>query len=135
VTPEDIRERLSAAAELRFPKLKGLPVGQKIESLEDYLVDTAIHRGELEEARLHTHEALAVMLDQWDDIEGWERLLSSSSRGTQEEIRRAKKTLRPELHDGINDGKRLVARLSEQISRLEQDDKVASRVYTLVTGA
>lgn len=131
---DDIRQVLHRNAALRFPRLKGLATGEKVEAIEDYLVDTAIARGELEHARLVVHEALGVLLDEWDDLEGWEVLLKAN-RPTQDDVRRAKKTVRPELHDAINDAKRLVARLSDQISRLEQDDKAASRSYTIITGS
>lgn len=133
MTVDDARDVLFRSAKLRFPTLKGLPTGEKVDALEDYLAATAIARGELEEARLHVYEALGMLLDEWDDIEGWEPLIRAS-RPTQEDVRRAKKTLRPDLAAGINSGKRIVARLSDQIARLEHDDKAASREYTIITG-
>lgn len=134
VTVDEARELLFRNARLRFPSSKGLATGEKIDALEDYITDVAIARGELEEARLHMHEALAALLTQWDEIVGWEVLLPSS-RYTQEDVRRAKKQLRPDLGHGIEHARRLVARMSEQIHRLEQDEKMASRQYTLITGA
>lgn len=120
-----------------MPKLRSLEPGDKVSQLEDYLVDLAVARGDLEEARLHLHAALNPMLDEWDRIIGWEAHLGYSSRTTQEDVRRAKREIRPELHDAINEAKRLAARIGEQIVRLGGmgDEQVASRLYTLITGS
>lgn len=136
MTVDEAREALFAAARLRAPRLSECD-GQmaKVAALEDYLGETAISRGVLEEARLHMHEALALLMVDWDDIEGWEMIAGSSSRRTQDDIRRAKKQCRPELYSSINSAKHLIARLSEQIRRLEKDDEVTSRLYTIVTGS
>lgn len=130
---DEVRLALFEAAKLRFPRLRELSSRTaRVEALEDYLVETAIARGQLEEARLYVHEALDRLMAEWDDIEGWEMQLAN--RRTQDDIRRAKKTIRPDLHDSIRAGKHVAARLSEQIRRLEGDDAAASRVYTMVTG-
>jgi hypothetical protein len=134
VTVDEAREVLFRNARLRFPNSKGLATGQKIDALEDYITASAIARAELEEARLHMNEAVGLLLNEWDEIVGWE-VIVASSRPTQDDIRRAKKQLRPELADGIEQGRRLIARLTEQIHRLEQDEKMASRQYTFITGA
>lgn len=136
MTVDEIRESLFNAAKLHMPAVFTIEEGQlaKVAKLEEYLNLTACLRGELEEARLHTHEALAKLMAEWDDIEGWELHAPNNSRRTQDDIRRAKKFCRPELYSGINSAKHLVARLSEQIRRLEKDDEVASRLYTMVTG-
>lgn len=138
MTTDEIRKVIFRAAEMRMPRLREIDSrGQRIEALEDYLNDVAIALADLHEARLHAYAALEVLLDEWDDIEGWEQIVRSSSRITQEDIRRAKKTLRRDLHDGIHAAKRLVARLDEQIARLGGmgEDKIVSRLYTLITGA
>lgn len=137
MTTDEIRKVIFRAAEMRMPRLREIDSrGQRIEALEDYLNDVAIALADLHEARLHAYAALEVLLDEWDDIEGWEQIVRSSSRITQEDIRRAKKTLRRDLHDGIHAAKRLVARLDEQIARLGGmgEDKIVSRLYTLITG-
>lgn len=131
---DGIRKRLYAAAVLRMPRFKPeTPRHERIEKLEDYLLQTAYHRGELEEARLFAHDALAILLDKWDDLEGWETMIGKSDP-SQDAIRRAKKTIDKGLHDSLNVSKRLIGRLSDQIRRLEKDDEVASRAYTLISG-
>lgn len=135
MTVEEVRRVLFDAAKVHMPAVFAIDEGQlaKVAKLEEYLNLTACIRGELEEARLHTHEALSRLMAEWDDIEGWEMQLGA--RRTQDDIRRAKKLIRPELHDGIRTAKHLVARLSEQIRRLENDDAATSRLYTMVTGS
>lgn len=133
--PDEIRKKLYAASKLRMPRFKSdTPRTERIEQLEDYLLQTAFHRGELEEARLYAHDALGMLLDRWDDLEGWETMIGKSDP-SQDAIRRAKKTLDKGLHDSLNVSKRLIGRLSDQIRRLEKDDEVASRAYTLIAGS
>lgn len=135
MTVDEARQVVYAAARLRLPRLKDLGGTQaRVAALEDYLVETAIHRGELEEARLHLQDALGELLEQWDMIEGWQQLTPALSKRTQDDIRRAKRTCRPDLHEGIRVAKNVIARLCEQIRRLEKDDDAASRLYTMVTG-
>jgi hypothetical protein len=136
VTPDDIRQLLFHAAAVRMPRLDGQSATQtRIGMVEDYLNLTAITRGELEEARLHTYAAMAKLHDEWDTIEGWETALRrSGSRITQQDVVEAKASLRPDLHDAIKDAKWLIRRLSEQIERLRVDDAAASRLYTMITG-
>lgn len=132
---DEVRKALFAVATIRFPNLTELDGNTaKVSALEDYLTLTAISRGQLEEARLWMHEALRTVMEQWDDIEGWEVQAPSHARRTQDDIRRAKKVCRPDLYSGITNGKHLIARLSDQIRRLEKDDEVASRQYTIITG-
>jgi hypothetical protein len=133
---EQVRELLFEAATLRLPRLRELDGGTiaKVNALEDYLVETAIWRGRLEEARMWMHEAHADLLAQWDDIEGWEMFAPNHARRTQDDIRRAKKKCRPELATSIQTAKHLIARLSDQIRRFENDDAATSRLYTIVTG-
>jgi chromosome segregation ATPase len=143
VTPQEARtlaqharQALALRVQLRMPKLRDLGPSEKVDKLEDYLVDLAVARAELEEQRFYLQEALGQLLDQWDAIKGWEAHLGYDSRPTQEAVRRAKREIKPELHDAINELKRLVARLSEAIDRLGGmgDEQVASRLYTLITG-
>lgn len=137
MTIEQIREALYAAARLRMPRRDPeAALGWNIEQIEDYLTDTAIHRGALEEARLYAKDALDALLDQWLalDPDGYTPFLPSGSRRTQAAVERAKGLAEPELAGGIREARRLVDRLTDQIKRLEIDDKAASRRYTMMTG-
>jgi putative heme iron utilization protein len=75
---------------------------------------------------------------QFDEIVGWEpHLRRRASEATQADVAAAKGEIRPELYASINEAKWLVARITEQINRLSGmgDDQVASRLYSVITGA
>jgi hypothetical protein len=138
MTVEEIRQRLYDAAKLRMPKRDpDAALGYNIEQIEDYLTETAIWRGELEEARLYAKDALDDLLDQWGHLDpaGYEPHLATGVRRTQAAVDRAKALAEPGLHTGIREARRLVDRLTDQIKRLELDDKAASRRYTMMTGS
>lgn len=136
--PDAVRTLLFEAAKLRIPRFSADDTtGFKIDRLESYLLDTAYWRGELEEARLWMHEAVKIVEDQWSAIKGWEPHLRKPSKAdvTQEEIRQAKREIKPDLYDSLREGSHLIRRLSDQIRRLENDDEVVSRAYTFLTGS
>jgi hypothetical protein len=135
VSADEAKAVLHTAAALRFPRLRDLGHAAKVAALEDYLAETAIARGELEEARLHLGELHHGMKAQWDDIAGWEMHVGvPASRRTQVDVRMAKKLCRPDLYAGLSHAKFLLDAIGCQIRRLEQDDAAASREYTIVTG-
>lgn len=143
-TLDECKEVLQRIAKVKMPNLRvrpeDLPTGValtpwKIEQLESYLLETATARQEAHFAKLLVQEALDVLQGEWDDIEGWEVELPSGSRRTQADVVEAKRRTRPDLYGSIQTGKRLVDRLTEQIKRLEKDDAVSSRAYTLMTGS
>lgn len=145
----DLREIEQTAfdvATLRMPRFKVDPndpmastrPGEKIEKLESYLLEVAFARGYAEEARLYAHAAVQRLQVSWDHLEGWEVSFGSpekAARATQPQIAEAKRQLDPELFDSIEKGKYLIKRLTEQIKRLEKDEDVASRAYTLISGS
>ena len=135
MTADEARAALYDVAQLRFPNLQTLGHREKVNAIEDYLGQTAIARGELEEARLHVGALHLAMKSEWDDIEGWEMHVgTSASRRTQEDVRMAKKRCRPDLYSALTQSKFLLDSLQLQIRRLEQDDAAASREYTIITG-
>jgi hypothetical protein len=134
-----MRTILYRAAKLRMPQFAADdPTRKRVTGLEDYLLQVALWRGELEEARLHCNDGLHALLVEWDDIpeSEWEDLIPEGRRRrrTQEDVRRAKKLVKPALHDSIREARHLISQLSDQIRRLEKDDATASRTYTLVSG-
>lgn len=135
MTADEAAATLYEVATLRFPHLKPLGHLEKINAIEDYLGATAIARGDLEEARLHVGALHQAMKSEWDDIEGWEMHVSvPTSRRTGEDVRQAKKRCRPDLFAALSRSKFLLDELARQIRRLEADDAVASREYTIITG-
>jgi hypothetical protein len=138
---EECKETLQRVSRIRIPNLRvkdsddqPLSPGQKIEQLESYLLLTAEGRQEAHLAKLIVQEALDVLQEEWDQIEGWEIELPSNSKRTGPEVVEAKRRTNPDLYGSIQTAKRLIDRLGEQIKRLEKDDGVSSRAYTLITG-
>jgi hypothetical protein len=151
-TPEQCRQILYRVARLRIPNVRQeltpeergqvfgdepLPPGPagKIIRLEGFMVDSAIARGDAEEAALYMQAAVKRLEDEWDAIEGWETLLpATASERTEKAVVRAKRQLKPELYDGIREGKWLADKLKTQARRLERDEEACSRLYTMATG-
>lgn len=139
VTQDDIKLVLTESAKLKMPRFTAQNGGQpllprtKIGHLEDFLLATARWRGHLEQARLHAHTELKQRRKRWDHMAGWEGNRREGERSVAS-VEDAKRVTDPPLYDEIQDFEWLVKRLSEQISRLQHDDDVASRAYTLLTG-
>jgi hypothetical protein len=135
MTEEKIREILVTAMRLRFPRMdpNSHPT-EKIAKLESYLTDTAVYRGDLEEARYWAREAEKVLEDQWDAIQGWEAI-RDKKRDTDQAVADAKRKLKPDLYRGLRDVRRLLHDIDRQIKRLEKDYDALSRDYTVLTGS
>lgn len=139
-----IEQTVFDVAKLRMPKfvydaadpMRSTRPGAKIEQLESYLLDAAYGRGDAEEARLYAYAAIRRLTEKWDHIEGWEESFGDplkAAKATQPQIKEAKRQIDPETFDAIEHGTYLVKRLSEQVKRLEKDEEVASRAYTLIS--
>ena len=144
MTPDEVREVLYDAAKLRMPRFIGklgdngeaIRVGpsEKIAELEDFLLATARFRSLLEEGRLYIRQATRDLQRKWDHLAGWEEHRREGEKSVAS-IEDAKRITDPDLYDSIQTGEALVRDLSDQIRRLEHDDEVASRAYTLITGS
>lgn len=128
-----ISEALRISSTLRCPVFeKGTAASTKIDELESYLLLTAFHQGELSAERLELREELDGLRHTWDHLQGWE----VHRRGkTDASIDTAKRIVRPELYDEIKDRENRIARLGEEIERLERDSVKVSRAYTFITGS
>lgn len=126
-------DKLRAAAEQRIPRRHpDESLAAHVEALESYMLESAWHQGELADERLRTHEALRELQEEWDHLTGWEPFKRTK---TETAVEDAKRQLRPELYDGIQKARWLIARLNEQIARLDKDAERCSRAYTLVSGS
>jgi hypothetical protein len=105
---------------------------KRIEDLEDHISITAYYQGELEDERTEHYDELEDLLRQWDGIEGWQTFRTGR---TDASIDQAKAQLNPGLWRQIKAKRYLIARLCEQIDRMERDATKASRIYTLLTGS
>lgn len=125
-------ECLSTAAALRVPVFeKGTPSRAKVDALEEYTLLSAYWQGECHQERLGEHGKLDDAQHEWDHLAGWEAFRRSK---TETAVEDAKRQIRPDLYDTIQRTKRLVARLSEEIDRLERDAAKVSRAYTMIVG-
>lgn len=131
---EDCKRLLHEHAKLRAPLFeKTEAASASIEKLENYMGDIAVARGDLEEARLTVDHARHTLEDKWNAIGGWQQQVGSKATGPQ--IIEAKKTIDPETYEGLREAKFLIAKLSDQIRRLEKDEENTSRRYTMLTGS
>jgi hypothetical protein len=132
---EQIQETHRNAMQVRFPKTDPNEAPQaKIGRLESYLTDTAVLRGDLEEALFWARDAEKVLMDQWDGITGWEQL-RDRKRDTDQAVVDAKRRVNPDLYRSLRDVRRLIEDIGRQIKRLEKDYDAVSRDYTLITGS
>lgn len=124
----EVDSTLARAAALRFPNLTELHGREKVERLVDYITETAIARGELEELRLETHISLLDLQKRWLAID-------VPANKTQAQADAARRLRNPVLAEQVETARWLIARCTEQISRLGGTDyDAASRAYTLLGG-
>jgi len=120
---------LARAVALRFPDLSELSPSARVYALADYIAQTAIMRGELEELRLEAHVALRESRERLRRIPA----TVHKSRAAAEESRRAQS---PELAREIDHWQWIVDRGTEQIARFGGTEyDAASRTYTLLSGS
>jgi hypothetical protein len=136
---EQIEEILLAALKLRSPCFtarSGITVREKIAELEDYLLKGAHVNGELVEVRHWLREVEEDLTDQWDGLVGWEINLGSAKviNATKQQILAAKIAAAPQLYAALRKARRLRESVVDQITRLEREEKVMSRAYTMISG-
>ena len=120
---------LARAVTLRFPDLRELSASGRVYALAEYIADTAIMRGELEELRLEAHVALRNALERLHRIPA----TAHRSKAAAEESRRSQC---PDLAKEIDHWRWIVDRSTEQIARFGGTEyDAASRTYTLLSGS
>ena len=135
MTYKEVQDRVAEIAALRMPEWgEDVSASQKISSLEDYLLITARARGILEEARLGLEDVYEQIDDRWREVQGFEVYLRGKPK-SQEEINEAKRQADPELFAERRLCMKLLRQVGNQIRRMEKDDAVASRAYTMLTGS
>lgn len=137
-SPKAVKKRLFEIATLTVPDLRvdgrWRPPREQVELLEGHVLDIAKARAELEEMALYMQASYKELEDQWDAIEGWQTAMPAGEK-TQKAITAAKRTISPEIYDGIREGKWLADKLLRQVRRLERDEEwTCSRLYTMITG-
>jgi hypothetical protein len=126
------REALDAAKGLRMPRLtRKQGTRERLDSLEDYMLETAWHRAELMEGRMAVYEDLHTLKEEWDHLDGWQALKRTK---TETAVEDAKRQLRPDIYNAIQKAEWLIARLTEQMERLDREATICSRAFTFATG-
>jgi hypothetical protein len=140
MTPDKVQTLLYTASNLVVPSFRPkegeepIRPREKAARLEDHMILCARWLMQLERARLFMYDATRVLEDQWEAIEGYEMTMGKEK--TQKAVVEAKRKLRPDLYGSIRTGKALIARLSDQIRRIERDQEVVvSRVFTMISGS
>lgn len=100
----------------------------RVEQLEEYMLLSAYYLGEISRERLTVHRQLAGAEDEWA------KLQPPVPGRTVKEDEQKKARFRPDLAAVIRESRWRVARLSEEIDRLDRDATKVSRVYTMMTG-
>jgi hypothetical protein len=135
VTYEEVSEVVAEVAAVHLPEFPSdMPARTKIEGLEDHLLYTARGRGILEEARLALEDQYELIDDKWKKLTGWEMYLNGKPKSNTD-IDEAKRQLDPSLFEERRLCIKCLRQVGNQIRRLEKDDAVASRSYTMLTGS
>ena len=114
-------------------ELEPLRPQEKASYIEDYMVDVAEARGELEEHRVVLFDSLHTLRQQGQEIP-WQNYLQGVKKPTQQQVVEAKRRAAPEIVSGIETAEHLVSQIKNQLDRLDKDHEAMSRVYTIVAG-
>lgn len=126
-----ISDKLRLASQYRVPVFKrGAVLQAKKDELEEFMLVSAFHGGELHEERLGLYAELEPLKRRWENLQGWEMHRRNK---TEAGVNDAKRQMEPRLHAQISDLGWKIRRLSEEIDRLERDAGQVSRAYTILT--
>lgn len=106
---------------------------EKATAIEDYMVEVAEARGELEEHRLVLNDSLHTLRQQARQTP-WQNYLQGVKKPTQQQIADAKRRAAPDLVSSIETADNLVGLIKNQLDRLDKDHEAMSRVYTIIAG-
>lgn len=132
VEDHDLPECLVTSVGLRCPVFaRGTSPRERIESLEEHMLLSAYTQGDLTEERLDWMARLVPVERDWDAVIVSKEDLRSR---TEKAVTAAKAQLRPDLYRAKTDAEWMIARLSEEIDRMEKDAARCSRAYTMISG-
>lgn len=132
---KEIQQALHDVSHIRMPDFPdATPPKEKIEAFEAHLLETARARHILEEAKLMLEDSYEVIDEEWLGLTGWEMYLRGKPK-SQVEIDEAKRQLKPDLFFSRRRCQKLLRQVGNQVRRMEKDDAVASRAYTMLVGA
>lgn len=139
-TKPELPACLETALGLRMPVFRREPhadaasPAERVRQMEEYIQVTGYWEGELNEERVRWLVNKVEIQDEWDRIprEEWEQHRRTK---TETAVAQAKRMVRPDLYDQMQDNEWMVRRLTDEIARMGREYDRASRVYTLVTGS
>lgn len=131
----DLEENVKASGLLRIPSFpEDMPAAEKIAALEEHLLDTARWRAVMEALRIILEDDYEEIDDTWRNVTGYEMYLNGKPK-SKEDIDEAKRQVNPDLFARRRKVIKLMRQVGNQIRRLEKDDAVVSRAYTMMTGS
>lgn len=123
---------LEVALSLRVPVFaRGASARQKSDAMEEFMLLSAYWQGEMNEARHTLLVEAAPLQDEWDKLDGWQPFREGR---TDQSVDAAKRVIREDLWDALQEKRRKVRYLSNEIDRLERDAAKVSRAYTMLAG-
>lgn len=138
MTLDEIEAVLAGALKLRSPSFSesdGVSARQKIAALEDHMLKSASINGDLVEARHWLGMLTEKLAEDWEGLAGWEVALKRPrAKATRQDVQAAKVAVAPQLFAAGRKAARLRASIDDQIVRLEREEKVCSRAYTMMSG-
>jgi hypothetical protein len=132
VSVAEATDPLEVAGALRVPVFsRDDSPSTKSGALEEFILVSAHWCGEMHAERRVLMEEGATAQDEWDTLQGWE----VHRRGkTDASVDRAKADMRPDLWRKLQNTRRRVRALTDEIARLDRDFEKASRAYTIISG-
>lgn len=136
MTLEQIEEALTGALRLRSPVFEpGTAPRAKVSAIEDHMLLSANVNGDLVAARHWLRMLEAKLGDEWEAMTGWEvALRKARNRASKAEINEAKIATAPAKFQAGRKARRLRESVDDQIVRLEREERVCSRAYTMLSG-
>lgn len=135
MTYDEVKVVVAEVAAVHLPELSDdIGAREKIDELEGHLLYTARARGILEEARLGLEDVYEDIDHKWKNVTGYEIYLNGKPKSNTD-IDEAKRQAEPDLFVERRLCMKLLRQVGNQIRRLEKDDAVASRAYTMLTGS
>lgn len=139
MTYEEIKGTLLLALKMRSPKFEvGTPVGDKVKSIEDYLLESAFMQGELEECLHWLDWTIAELKNKIETMTGYEAALPRKPQGriTGADVLAAKRRVDPPTFEAGTEAKQLRTSVVRQIDRFrfEAGQGPISRSYTVISG-
>jgi hypothetical protein len=114
-------------------ELEALRPQQKSSHIENYMVDVAEARGELEEHRVILLDALHELRRQGRELP-WQNYLQNVRKPTQHQVAEAKRRAAPDLVASIETAEHLLGQIRNQLDRLDKEHDSMSRIYTILVG-